>query len=241
MKERVTTRLGTVPVLFVAPHGHDLDDVNTGVIALAAAAHLDAHAVVNNSWRRSAVVDEIRSQANCNNFDHCQEAVVKAEFYDPVMKAIDAMTEPDPFDGADAFISCYVFMIHGVGDGVRAKTGHPELDLIVGFGAGDKPRYTCSKWRREFFIDAHRLLGLNVFEGGPGGAYSAWSKTNLTQAVRRETGDNVHVLQLEYVYSQRGSDLAAQHVAAQLAKVAEGMLKATKYSRPDVMPAPGQV
>ncbi|MGC5204419.1 hypothetical protein ACPXA8_27960, partial [Klebsiella pneumoniae] len=78
------TLLGTSNIVLVAPHGHDLDDSHTGALTLAAAKALDAHAVVNNGWKRSKTVDEIKGEANCNNIDHCNEPVVKAEFLDPI-------------------------------------------------------------------------------------------------------------------------------------------------------------
>ena len=44
-------------VIFIAPHGHEKDDVNTGIIARSAAETLGGFAVINNWWRRGGKYD----------------------------------------------------------------------------------------------------------------------------------------------------------------------------------------
>jgi hypothetical protein len=121
MKERVTTLLGTCPVIIVAPHGHHLDDSHTCSLAMAAAEELGAFAVINNNWKRSQVVDELKGLANCNNINHCQEPVVKAEFLDPIHEAISVTLEEyfnkviDTDNYGLGIHRPLVLMIHGVG------------------------------------------------------------------------------------------------------------------------------
>lgn len=232
MKERVSIRLGTKNVLFVAPHGHDLDDTNTGIIAMAAADFMKANAVVNNGWRRSKTVDELASKANCNDLDHCSEDVVKAEFFDPIVSSIESVVESLETADADEQ-NCYIFMVHGIGNSVRTKSNDPNLELIVGFGAGDPPRYTCEKSHRECFMDLYQSIGTGVYAGAPGGAYSARSYKNMTQAIHRLTGQPV--MQLEYIYEVRKTEKIAEDCGYQLGRVITAMLKynnGTPYARP---------
>lgn len=242
MKERVTTRLGMNNVLLVAPHAHDLDDTHTDLIALAAADYLNAHAVVNNAWKRAKKVDELKSEANCNDINHCLEPVVKAEFLDPIMSAIDLVTldDTDPFQMRNNGIECYVFMVHGVGNAVRTKANDPKLDLIVGFGAGNKPYYTCEEWQRDCFIDLCRgNFKWKTYAGAPGGDYSARSKNNMTQAIFRETGQPT--MQLEFVYARRNDEATARTTGEQLGKIIEALLKHTSYQRPSSVNPPPEI
>jgi hypothetical protein len=212
--DRVTVLRGSSPVLIVAPHGHDLDDTNTSQLSELIAGLTNAHLVANNGWRRHATVDSLLGLANCNNADHVQEDVVKDEFLDPIETAIEAMLtdNDDPFSAAPA--EPLVLMIHGIGNRVRKTVGEPKLDVIVGYGNGDKPRPTCNKHRRQFFTDLLSLK-LATFEGKAGGDYSAHSYKNVTQFIRRSFG--IDVLQLELVGALREKaalDKTAKHIAS---------------------------
>lgn len=211
--DRVTVNRGSAPVLIVAPHGHDLDDTNTSQLSEIIAGLTNAHLVANNGWRRNATVDGLLGLANCNHSDHVMEDVVKDEFFDPIDSAIEAMlTSDDPFDAPT--VSPLVLMIHGIGNRVRKTVGEPKLDVIVGYGNGDKPRPTCNKHRRQFFVDLLSLK-LSTFEGKAGGDYSAHSHKNVTQLIRRTYG--VDVLQMELVGSLRETaalDKTAKHIAS---------------------------
>lgn len=237
MKERVTTVFGTSNVILVAPHSHDLDDTHTGALTLAAAKELDAHAIVNNGWKRSKTVDEIKGEANCNNIDHCVEPVVKAEFLDPIYDAIiDAkmVSAPPPIP--------LVLMIHGVGNSIRTKARDPKLDLIVGFGAGDKPKLTCQQWLIDLFVDTAEGLGnWTTYEGAPGGDYSARNSKNLTQAIYRAHHGSVNVLQLEFVYATRTDDASAKDTGRKLACVLESICKYSNYTRMSNMLPPHKI
>lgn len=239
MKERVTTVLGTSPVILVAPHGHDLDDSHTGALTIAAAKALDCYAVVNNDWKRSKVVDEIKGEANCNNIDHCNEPVVKAEFLDPITDAINDIQNNDANNNN---ATPFVLMIHGVGNSIRAKSKDPKLDLIVGFGAGDKPRLTCEQWLTDLFIDsAEGIAKWKTYEGAPGGDYSARSSKNLTQALHRLYHGSVNVLQLEFVYEVRKDDAVAEAAGKRLADVVKSMSNYTSYTRPHNIGKPPKI
>lgn len=239
MKERVTTILGTSNIVLVTPHGHDLDDSHTGPLALAAAKALDAFAVVNNDWKRAKTVDEIKGEANCNNIDHCNEPVVKAEFLDPIFDAIDSCHANHQGQND----STLVLMVHGIGNGVRNKVKDPKLDLIVGFGAGAKPKHTCQDWLRDLFIDnCEGLAKWKTYEGAPGGDYSARSSKNLTQAIYRHYhGFMVNVLQLEFIYALRSDDAKAEATGKKLADVAQAIQKYTTYTRPANIKAPPKI
>lgn len=229
MKERVTTLSGTTNVILVAPHGHYLDDSHTGALTLAAAEELDAYAITNNGWKRSVNVDEIKGEANCNNIDHCQVGVVEAEFYQPVIDAVETLC----YSLDDQSKIPLVLMIHGVGNSVRVKSQDPNLDLIVGFGAGVKPRLTSEQWVTDLFIDsAEGLAKWKTYEGAPGGDYSAYSMKNLTQALHHKYGGLINVLQLEFVYAIRKDDDMAKATGKKLADVIKTITNYTSYSRP---------
>lgn len=231
MLERVTVCHGTENILIVCPHGHYLDDENTNVLSLALAKELNAHAVINNGWKRNPSVDVLNSLANCNHGPHCKEDVVKEEFYDPIGKVLDDMFQdslviPDP-----DIITPLVLVVHGVGNNVRNKTGVKDLDIIVGYGNGHKPHFTCASWRKNLFVDFCNNAGYVTAEGVAGGAYSARSHTNMTQVIHR-TWD-VDVLQVEFIYALRKDDAIVKAVASDFAKVIGAMHQLTEYDRPD--------
>ncbi len=233
MKERVTTLLGTSNIILVAPHNHDMDDSNTGEIAIAAAKSLNAHAIINNGWKRSKTVDELKSEANCNNIDHCNNPVVKAEFLDPINYAINSVQnnyKSPPL----------ILTIHGVGNSIRTKARDSNLDIIVGFGAGDKPRLTCTQWLTDSFMDTLTMFW-RAYEGAPGGDYSARSSKNLTQALHRTYLNQINILQLEFVYAIRKDNLTAEDVGMKLAIVTTYVNSLTSYKRPDNVACPPKI
>jgi hypothetical protein len=227
MKERVSTRYGTGNVVLVAPHGHELDDSNTGILTMACADALNAHAIINNGWKRAKDVDELRGFANCNNSDHIASPVVRAEFRDPITEAIEMAS----IDGAT---KPFVLLIHGVGDSVRAKADDPNLDLIVGYGEGDTPSYTCDDWLRACFMESAAPYSFKVYAGGKGGDYSARSYKNLTQKVCR-MGD-CNALQLEFVHSLRKDKETAEATGKRLALVVSHILKFSQFTPTKTFP-----
>src|ERR1019366_4114948 len=133
---------GKIPVLIIAPHGAPGDDVNTDIVAEHLARTLSCYMVVNRGWERSDVIDEINDKADCNNFAH-MTGVIKDEFLDPILRfksRILKKTSP-----------MFVFMIHGMANDIRIKTGERQLDMIVGYGAGTPPSYSCNIWRKDLF------------------------------------------------------------------------------------------
>lgn len=211
VKERVTVRQGSVPVLLVAPHGHHLDDTNTAELALEVARQLDAFAVVNNDWKRGVTVDALTSVANCNNRDHCQDSVVYEEFYAPVLEAVDAIQAIESEGAGQSEPHPLVLMLHGVGNRVRVDAGDPDLSVIIGYGRGTPDRLTCDSGVMDTFAHHLSQSSLGIYFGRPGGNYSAHSKKNLTQDVHGKTGCSV--LQLEFVTDVR-DPLAKCHETA---------------------------
>ncbi len=224
MKERVSVRIGTSNILLICPHGHDLDDTNTNVLTLEMAKALDCCAVVNNGWRRSQTVDALLSLANCNDIHHCREAVVKDEFLDPIVSHINNR-------GFDPDEPVHCFLIHGIGNSVRKKANDPALDIIVGFGNGHQPRYTCELWRKDLYVDLLNQGGYKTYEGAAGGAYSARSGSNMTQAVHRIAHKAVDCFQLEFIYELRKDNKIAAKVAQDMAQIIKDWSNFTTYTR----------
>lgn len=190
--ERVTIRSGYWPVLITAPHGPN--DVNSGLLALEIANKLDAFAVINNGWERGSSVDYMNDIANCNNVAHLHEDVVKEEFLDPILRYAKKI-ERD-------FGYCFVFHIHGVGNHVRAT--EPTLDIILGYGAGNPPSYSCDPQMKDAFIHYLKKADIDCYEGRADGDYAGRAKNNLNQLFRRWYPKvNVHSMQLEVVYELR--------------------------------------
>lgn len=221
MKERVSVRLGTAPVLVVAPHGHHLDDGNTDWLAESLADHLDAHAVVNRGWRRATAVDEVAGLANCNDIRHCREPVVDQEFLAPINSVIN--------DANMAGEQLLVLMIHGMGNQIRQQAGDGKLAVVVGWGNGKPPRPTCETWKKNAVVDLLNDSGVKTYEGAAGGPFSARGSNNLTQVLRQH---NTDVLQLEVVYAYRSTRKEAEYIGSVIGTVVETILQASDYHRP---------
>lgn len=215
MKERVSVGYGTLPVLFVAPHGHFLDDSNTAELTVAAAEAIDANYVVNRGWRRDTKVDQIASKANCNDFRHCQEDVVREEFLNPINEIIS-----DSYSamGDDLTIIC----VHGMGNGIRAQANAPKLGAVVGFGEGKPPLYTCDKWVHECFVDLMNANVCETWEGAPGGQFSARGKNNMTQVLRQH---GTQCLQVEIVYAYRDTAKNAEKFGRDMGLAVKELMK----------------
>lgn len=199
--ERVTTILGEEhsPIIIVCPHGYD--DPNTSVISEQIANELGCYAVINNGWERATIFDYDKDKCNCNDINHLHEAVVKQEFLDPLCKYVNKI-ENFHFEPA-------IFIIHGVGSHIRKN--NPNLDIIIGYGKGEQSSsHTCSTGYKNLFNTHLTKQGFRVYDGKPGGKYSARSKSNLTQFFRLwQMNQTVSSLQLEIVSDLRKTaDLA---------------------------------
>lgn len=228
MKERVTIKTRLSNLLIVCPHGHKLDDEHTNILSDKIAEKLNCHAVINNGWKRSDVVDALIGNANCNNYKHCSEPVVLEEFLTPIGEAISFMLDDD--DDADA-VEPLVICVHGIGNSVRKKHGVPDLDIVVGYGNGDPMRGTCTTWRKNSVVDSLISAGgFKVYEGSKGGPYSAHSYNNLVQGIRRDYG--VNVLQFEFIHAIRSTEKIIEDTANRVAKSILAAMTLSSYTRP---------
>jgi hypothetical protein len=196
--ERVSLIEGDTPVLIVAPHGSD--DTNTDYIAETVAAEFGAYAVINRGFKRSQTVDYWKDLANCNDVRHLHHDVVKEEFLDPILrfaKRIELKYGERPF----------VLILHGCSDIVRQIANDEDLDLIVGYGNGDPPSYSCTSRFKNAFVCNLRNEGFGVYEGRSGGNYAGRSKNNLNQLFNHWYQDfDVESIQLEIVREMRCDD-----------------------------------
>lgn len=193
--ERTSVIQGTTPVLIVAPHG--ADDDNTAELAESVAQHFGAFAVINRGWRRSKAVDQFRDLANCNDVRHLREDVVREEFLLPMMRSVARIKRK--YEG-----KAFVLILHGCKDQIRASAEDELLDVIVGYGAGHPPSYSCKLRTKNALIRCLQNEGFGAYEGAAGGRYAGKSKNNLNQLFVRWHPDNmVESVQLEVVRELR--------------------------------------
>lgn len=189
--ERIVLVEGDSPVLIVAPHGPD--DRNTDIIAEKIAIEFGAFAVINKGWRRSSKVDFANDLANCNDVRHIHSDVVKEEFLEPILRFKSRIRKK--YDE-----KIFVLLIHGCSDDVRKVANNHDLDIILGYGEGNPPSYSCSEKFMNAF--AHHLVneGFGVYRGAAGGKYAGKAKNNLNQLFKRWYPDDfVESIQMEIV------------------------------------------
>lgn len=192
--ERTSTIQGATPVLIVAPHG--ADDDNTAELAEAVARQFGAFAVINRGWRRSRTVDQFRDMANCNDVRQLNEDVVREEFLLPIMRCVARIK--------NKYGRVLILIVHGCRDQVRASAEDEMLDIVLGYGAGSPPSYSCKLRTKNALIRCLQEEGFGVYEGAAGGRYAGKSKNNLNQLFVRWYPDNmVESVQLELVKELR--------------------------------------
>jgi hypothetical protein len=192
--ERTSFIQGTTPVLVLAPHG--ADDDNTAELAEAVARRSGAFAVINRGWRRSKTVDQFKDLANCNDVRHLHEDVVREEFLLPVMRGVARIKRK--------YGRALVLIVHGCRDQARVSADDEMLDVIVGYGAGNPPSYSCKLRTKNALIRCLQEEGFGVYEGAAGGRYAGKSKNNLNQMFVRWHPDNmVESVQIEVVKELR--------------------------------------
>lgn len=202
---RVNLVYGDTPIVLVAPHGVMGDDDYTDTITELAAKHLDAYAVINFGWSRGEVVDASRGIANLNSVKHCKSKEVRKEFLEPLAFMVDNVVR--------SYKRAHVFYIHGMGNYVRSIV-KSQIDVILGYGEGDPPSYTCDKKYKDEFAYRLKKFGLSVYQGGAGGKFSARSKDNLCQFFRQHKPDNrVNSIQIEIINGMRDSVGTAKRTA----------------------------
>ena len=187
--ERVTVISGEVPLMVVAPH---CDDNNTKEIAQFIASTLKCYCVTNNGWKRSDTVDAIGGYANCNDVSHCLEDVVKEEFLEPILGYANRMVKN--------YGHGYVFYIHGM--------GQQSPDIVVGYGEGSPPSYSCGLYYKEIFIKACKQNSLYASEAAAGSKYGGRSKNNMNQLFRSWMyNEKIQSMQLEIAYPLRTTQM----------------------------------
>lgn len=210
MEERVSIIEGEEPAIIIAPHG--ADEPHTAALAESIAERLECYAVINRGWERSDDgVDWANDQANCNNIEHCQEDVVKQEFLDPIINFSHELKKH--------YYGIYVFYVHGVG----FTTGDNKPDVVIGYGAGEPPRYTCDLWRKNALLWHLIEGGMDAYQGKPGGFYSAHDRRNMTQYFRLNAHD-VHSMQIEVSKDWREDDEDARKTGVILAQAIEKVI-----------------
>lgn len=200
--ERVSTISGKLPAIVVAPHGYDLDDQNTDLIAETIANQINCYAVINRGWERSDSVDYLKDKADCNNVYHCKEDVVREEFLEPIIRFKNKILKDS--------INCHIFYIHGMSNKHRSLSKDPKLDMVLGYGAGSPSSYTCELWHKDFILHELNSMGICTYEGKKGGVMSGWSRNNMNQYFRKwENDTDVNSMQIEIIYElRREKDLA---------------------------------
>lgn len=219
--ERVSTHRGTFPAIIVVPHG--FDDPNTAVIAEAIVAMTDAYAVINHGWERADNYDYFKDKANCNNILHIHNDVVREEFLEPIINYTNriysdfALHQPS------------IFIIHGVSNLVRKEAGD-DLDMIIGYGEGGPPSYSCDLQFKDAFADILFDKSINVYQGKAGGKYSARRRTNLNQLFRSDEylDELIFSLQLEVVRELREDEAAAKETGMVLGEAIKELIETWK-------------
>ena len=200
-------------VLIIVPHGHD--DPNTSVIGERLASELSCPAVINLGWERADKFDYDLDKANCNNIAHIQEDVISGEFLKPILNYVKNISNPN------------VFIIHGVSDLIKSQTPNNKLDIIVGYGEGKKPSYSCDFELKEIFMEIlTQKAGLVMYQGIAEGKYSGRGYNNLNQLFRRKQylRPDCNSIQLEIVRSLRKNIDTAKHTADSIAIAIEDAL-----------------
>jgi hypothetical protein len=197
--ERVSVIEGDSPFMLVCPHGPD--DNGSAELTELIANQIDAYAVINRGWEKAPQLDYWKDKANCNDIRHLlSEDVLKEEFLDPILRSVSRIERDWDFT--------YVFIIHGVGDYVRKISNDPQLDIILGFGAGNPPSYSCDPNFKDAFAYHLCQQQLHVFEGRPGGKFAGKAKNNLNQLFRRwHPNTTVQSIQVEVIRELRQKDV----------------------------------
>lgn len=223
---RVNLHRGRKPIMVVAPHGYHEDDYNTEIIADVIATELQAYSVINIGWHRgeNAILGE--SVANLNDINHCMLSPCRKEFLNPMLEFKDECIEK--------FNKINVFYIHGMANKIRKDAGD-KVDIVLGFGQGDPPSYTCHLDYKNAMVTRFREEGLNVYQAKVGGKFAAWKPENLTQLWRGKYKDKrVHGMQIEIVNSLRSDPAAAVKVALRMTRALDKFLHSKTYFHKDM-------
>lgn len=221
--ERVSIISGKLPILIVAPHGFDGNDERTALIAEYIANTIGAYAVINRGWERDDTVDFMKDKADCNNVNHCHEDVVREEILEPIIRYKNRILMSFPF--------AYLYFIHGMSNKHRKISGDPNMDIVIGYGAGSPSSLTCDTWRKDLFIHLLIESGLHTYEGAKGGPMSGWARSNMNQLFRKWYSEpQVQAMQIEIIHDLREENDIAMITAEYLGAAMKDMLKAKGFS-----------
>ena len=224
MEERVTIRNGNVPVLLVCPHGHD--DTNTDIITETCAEYLDCYSLINHGWKRAKHVDELNGMANCNSIAHVMDEdnfVINDEYGKEFLRFRKRIKK-----NCKQF---YIVHVHGVGNHIKKKA-KDNIHVIFGHGNSKKnPSLTCDDWVPFNFGrlfagisgnphgNAQGQGGWIMYQGKPGGLYTARKNDNMNQYYRKKkVNSTIQSFQLEFTYDMRHNQAAAEFTGNALAQ-----------------------
>lgn len=221
--ERVSIIAGHLPIIIVAPHGFNGDDENTSIVAEHTANSIGAYAVINRGWERAENVDYMLDKADCNDVNHCHEDVVKEEFLEPILRYRNKILQTSPI--------VHIYFIHGMSNKHRKIANDPNLDMVIGYGAGSPDSHTCSIWRKDLLCHLLNEAGVHTWEGKKGGPMSGWARSNMNQLFRKWYPDpQVQSMQIEIIHDLRSSSDAAIITAEYLATAVKDILAVKSFS-----------
>ena len=224
MTARVSSYSGSTPVLILAPHS---DDAGTGDIARSIINNLDCYGVINNGWIKSSSYDYDSEHADCNNIEHIHNDVIKSEFLVPILRFQKRIIKKNPI--------MYMFTIRGAKMEARKEADDQTLDLIIGFGAGNPPAYTCDLWRKNLFSHLIGKCGLTIYEAASRSKYAARNKNNLTQLFNMNCwypDKRTQAMQLSVIEDLRTEDDAAEYTGEFIADIIKELIQWSSWSEP---------
>jgi hypothetical protein len=221
--ERVSIISGHLPIIIIAPHGFNGDDEHTSIVAEHTANAIGAYAVINRGWERGENVDYMLDKADCNDANHCHEDVVKEEFLEPILRYKNKILQHHSI--------AHIYYIHGMSNKHRKITGDPNLDMVIGYGAGSPDSHTCSIWRKDLLCHLLNEAGVHTWEGKKGGPMSGWARANMNQLFRKWYNEpQVQSMQIEIIHELRETPDAAIITAEYLATAVKDMLGVKSFS-----------
>lgn len=223
MNERVSTIQGKLPIIIVAPHGFEGDDENTSVIAEQIATAIGTYAVINRGWERDENVDFMLDKADCNNVLHCHEDVVRDEILDPILRYKNRILQNHH--------RAFVYYIHGMANKHRKYANDPDMDVVIGYGAGSPNSFTCELWQKDLFCHLLQNQGIHPYEGKAGGTMSGWARNNMNQLFRKWYPDSrVASMQIEIIHDLRNEKDMAMITAEYIASAIKDVSQAKSFS-----------
>ena len=233
---------GSNNILLVAPHGHHLDDENTGTLTRLVAEQNGCYAIINEVYRKPkkpnnhVTADKQNKRVNLNRQNQVKTHL-KKEFLEPLIKYKDEIVEQ--------FGNVFLLWIHGADDAsVRddikeeASVSPEEIKVLFGYGQDadeTQQRHTAQIEKVQKFIDRFNQAGLNAIPANDTirkknadkenvdkqKSFCAWDIHNMNQFFRvGEYHDpNVESTQLEFRMADcRDTDVNIENTARMLAQ-----------------------